>query len=140
IFRNDLPLWEYFKARFDELGGMTPAISKRIGWQKEVVMNGEDGTMARESYGVDLKNRAQSIQVYSRQVLGEAQELEDALMGVNDVPSETKEGQSPPSGYLLQALKAVRDTRGNLGSIMVIIMSLKREFGVKDNNPTPEKI
>lgn len=32
IFRNDLPLFEYFKARFQKLGGMTPAISKEIGW------------------------------------------------------------------------------------------------------------
>lgn len=32
VFRNDLPLFEYFKARFDSLGGMTPTVSKRIGW------------------------------------------------------------------------------------------------------------
>ena len=32
IFRSDLPLYDYFKKRFDELGGMTPEISKRIGW------------------------------------------------------------------------------------------------------------
>ena len=32
IFRNDLPLFEYFKKRFDGLGGMTPKISKNIGW------------------------------------------------------------------------------------------------------------
>lgn len=32
IFDNTLPLFKYFKDRFDSLGGMTPAISKRIGW------------------------------------------------------------------------------------------------------------
>ena len=31
-FRSDLPLYEYFKKRFDDLGGMTPGISKAIGW------------------------------------------------------------------------------------------------------------
>ena len=30
-FRMDLPLSDYFEARFKELGGMTPAISKSIG-------------------------------------------------------------------------------------------------------------
>lgn len=32
-FRMDLPLSDYFDARFQSLGGMTPAISKKIGWQ-----------------------------------------------------------------------------------------------------------
>ena len=32
VFRSDLPLYEYFEARFKFLGGMTPAISKAIGW------------------------------------------------------------------------------------------------------------
>ena len=31
VFRSDLPLYDYFKARFESLGGMTPAISKAIG-------------------------------------------------------------------------------------------------------------
>lgn len=31
-FRNDLPFNEIFKKRFKELGGMTPEISKQIGW------------------------------------------------------------------------------------------------------------
>ena len=31
-FRLDLPLAEYFSKRFKELGGMTPGISKKIGW------------------------------------------------------------------------------------------------------------
>ncbi len=30
-FRNDLPLVEYFNARFKKLGGFTPEISKAIG-------------------------------------------------------------------------------------------------------------
>ena len=30
-FRNDLPLSEYFNARFNKLGGFTPGISKEIG-------------------------------------------------------------------------------------------------------------
>ena len=30
-FDKRLPLYEYFKARFDRLGGMTAEISKRIG-------------------------------------------------------------------------------------------------------------
>jgi hypothetical protein len=32
IFRHDLPLFAYFKAKFDALGGMTPGLSKKIGW------------------------------------------------------------------------------------------------------------
>lgn len=32
FFRTDLPLWDYFKEKFDKLGGMTPEISKMIGW------------------------------------------------------------------------------------------------------------
>lgn len=31
-FDNRLSLWEYFEKRFKELGGMTPGISKSIGW------------------------------------------------------------------------------------------------------------
>lgn len=32
VFRSDLPLWDYFQAHFKKLGGMTPEISKAIGW------------------------------------------------------------------------------------------------------------
>lgn len=32
FFRSDLRLWQIFEAHFNEIGGMTPAISKRIGW------------------------------------------------------------------------------------------------------------
>lgn len=32
VFDLRLPLNDYFKARFDSLGGMSPEISKRIGW------------------------------------------------------------------------------------------------------------
>jgi len=32
VFRSGEPLYYIFKARFDSLGGMTPEISKRIGW------------------------------------------------------------------------------------------------------------
>ena len=31
-FDERLPFYEKFKKRFDELGGMTPVISKSIGW------------------------------------------------------------------------------------------------------------
>ncbi len=31
-FQNDLPLSEYFNARFKKLGGFTASISKEIGW------------------------------------------------------------------------------------------------------------
>lgn len=31
-FDNTLPLYAEFKRRFDELGGFTPEISKKIGW------------------------------------------------------------------------------------------------------------
>jgi len=34
VFRTDTPLPEYFEKRFKELGGMTPKISKKIGWEK----------------------------------------------------------------------------------------------------------
>jgi len=32
VFRSDLPLYDYFQGRFNALGGMTPQISKDIGW------------------------------------------------------------------------------------------------------------
>lgn len=32
VFSVELPLFEYFKERFISLGGMTPQISKEIGW------------------------------------------------------------------------------------------------------------
>ena len=32
VFRMDSPLYEYFKERFNKFGGMTPLISKAIGW------------------------------------------------------------------------------------------------------------
>ena len=32
MFRSDLPLYDYFQKRFKKLGGMTPEISKLIGW------------------------------------------------------------------------------------------------------------
>ena len=32
FFDNTLPLFEIFKARFDSLGGFSPAISKELGW------------------------------------------------------------------------------------------------------------
>jgi hypothetical protein len=31
-FSSEFPLYDDFMARFDALGGMTPAISKAIGW------------------------------------------------------------------------------------------------------------
>lgn len=31
-FNESLPLYKIFKARFDELGGFSPEISKEIGW------------------------------------------------------------------------------------------------------------
>jgi hypothetical protein len=31
-FDSTLPLYDHFKARFNEYGGMTPTISKQIGW------------------------------------------------------------------------------------------------------------
>ena len=31
VFDRTLPLYVYFKERFDRLGGMTPAVSKAIG-------------------------------------------------------------------------------------------------------------
>jgi len=33
IFNTRLPLYEYFKARYDNVGGMNTAISKQIGWE-----------------------------------------------------------------------------------------------------------
>lgn len=32
VFSKRLPLYERFEKRFKELGGMTPAVSKQIGW------------------------------------------------------------------------------------------------------------
>jgi hypothetical protein len=34
VFNKDAGLWEYFQAHFKKIGGMTPAISKEIGWDK----------------------------------------------------------------------------------------------------------
>ena len=31
-FNSTLPLHDYFKKRFESLGGMTPEMSKKIGW------------------------------------------------------------------------------------------------------------
>jgi hypothetical protein len=33
VFRSDTPLPAYFKAHFNSLGGMTPEVSKEIGWE-----------------------------------------------------------------------------------------------------------
>ena len=33
-FNKDLPFFEIFNKRFDQLGRFTPSISKRIGWGK----------------------------------------------------------------------------------------------------------
>lgn len=33
IFDIKLPLYDYFKKKYDALGGMTPEISKLIGWR-----------------------------------------------------------------------------------------------------------
>ncbi len=32
IFDSTLPLFEYYRAHFEKLGGMTPEVSKLIGW------------------------------------------------------------------------------------------------------------
>ena len=34
VFDAELPLFEYFYPRFKAFGGMTPTISKRLGWGK----------------------------------------------------------------------------------------------------------
>lgn len=36
VFNTRYPLYEQFKARFAALGGMTPAVSKAIGWDQHV--------------------------------------------------------------------------------------------------------
>lgn len=33
VFRSDLPLYDYFKEHFDKLGGITPQLSKTVGWK-----------------------------------------------------------------------------------------------------------
>lgn len=33
VFDSSLPLYAYFKERFDSLGGMTSEVSRRIGWR-----------------------------------------------------------------------------------------------------------
>jgi len=33
-FNSNYPLYEYFMARFSELGGMTTSISKGMGWKE----------------------------------------------------------------------------------------------------------
>jgi len=32
VFNTTMPLYDYFRIRFSDLGGMTTAISKAIGW------------------------------------------------------------------------------------------------------------
>ena len=34
VFDRTLPLYEHFRARFEAMGGMTPEISKWIGWPR----------------------------------------------------------------------------------------------------------
>lgn len=34
VYDYRLPLYGYFSNRFDSLGGMTPEISKRLGWDQ----------------------------------------------------------------------------------------------------------
>ena len=34
VFRMNEPLYDYFSKRFQLLGGMTPEISKALGWQQ----------------------------------------------------------------------------------------------------------
>ncbi len=34
IFNSTLPLADYFQVRFTSLGGMTPEISKSLGWER----------------------------------------------------------------------------------------------------------
>jgi len=36
VFDSTLPLFEVFNRRFNSFGGMTPEISKRIGWHDEI--------------------------------------------------------------------------------------------------------
>jgi len=33
VFNSTLPLYDYFKKRFDALGGITPGVSKAVGWE-----------------------------------------------------------------------------------------------------------
>jgi len=33
VFRMELPIYEHFEKRYKQMGGMTPEISKQIGWQ-----------------------------------------------------------------------------------------------------------
>jgi hypothetical protein len=33
VFDSTLPLFNYFKTRFDSMGGFTPEISKKLGWE-----------------------------------------------------------------------------------------------------------
>lgn len=34
FFDSKSPLWPVFQARWDEVGGMTPEVSKKIGWEE----------------------------------------------------------------------------------------------------------
>lgn len=34
VFVRDTPLWKAFKERFDKLGGFSPEISKKIGFER----------------------------------------------------------------------------------------------------------
>lgn len=34
VFRSDLPIYEYFQSHFNKLGGITPELSKSVGWDR----------------------------------------------------------------------------------------------------------
>ena len=34
VFRSDLPLYDYFQTHFAKLGGITPGLSKSVGWDR----------------------------------------------------------------------------------------------------------
>lgn len=65
IFRDDLPLYKLFEARFAELGGISPEISKEIGWDptaKEETL--EEKFSAIEGHNVALVIRNDKFQVW----------------------------------------------------------------------------
>lgn len=65
VFRDDFPLYKLFEARFAELGGLSPEISKEIGWdppQKEETL--EEKFSAIEGHNVALVKRDDQFQVW----------------------------------------------------------------------------
>jgi hypothetical protein len=82
IFNIEHPLFDYFKKRFDSLGGFNPAISKKIGWEKfkpgyyRVIFSNIPDAPSGNTQFIELEDYA------GRGVAGEWKELENGTVAL----------------------------------------------------------